>query len=251
MGTFIHLRHGLAARRQYTAILLSAMLAHFLLNACSSSRPPLRAPAPVSSKKSGVYRIAAGDYLTIRLYYHPELNTEAWVRPDGYISLELLGEIRAAGHTPAALDSLLQARYSRKLLQPEVVVMVKSSASQKVYVGGEVQSPQMVPLEGELNVMSAIIHAGGFKSSAKVSEILLLRNHAHSGPATLKINLKAALQGRSPEANILLQPYDVIYVPKTGIAKAGEFVDSHIEGLLPVSTISGFTWLYVLLRQGL
>lgn len=204
---------------------------------------------PAALPEKNDYRIANGDNLVIKLYYHSELNTEVWVRPDGFISLELVGEIKVAGQTPAAVDTLLEARYRRKLVNPEVAVIIKNSAALKVFVGGEVQSPGLVSIDGGLTLMGAIFQAGGFKSSAQLSRVTVLRKDANTEqPLTMTFDVNSALRGERPEANIALRPYDVIYVPKSGIAKANQFMDNFVEGLLPVSTLSGFAWVYALVK---
>lgn len=199
--------------------------------------------------KKNTYRILPGDQLTLKFYYHPELNTEAWVRPDGFISLELIGEVRASGHTPAGLDSLIEYRYERYLKQAEAMVAVKSSVAQKVYVGGEVQRPQMLPLNGELSLLAAIFQAEGFKASANPSKVILLRNDPQRGPLIMRLDIKGALQGKNFEGSLPLQPFDVVYVPKSGIAKVDLFVDQFIENLLPTQTINGFAYIYFLARR--
>ena len=193
--------------------------------------------------------VAPGDNLIIKLYYHPELNTEVWVRPDGFISLELAGEVKVAGQTPAEIDSFLELRYGLKLVNPEVAVIVKNSITLKVFVGGEVQSPGLVSIDGGMTLLGAIFQAGGFKSSAQLSQIVLLRKDDRSNqPLTLTYDVRSALQGKHAQANVALNPYDVIYVPKSGIARANQFMDSFIEGLLPMSTLSGFAWVYALVK---
>lgn len=220
---------------------LAAVLA---LTACSGTRKNASLISATSNAAAQPYRISAGDHLEIKLPYHSELNTEAWVRPDGKITLLTIGEVHVAGLTSAALDSVLLTAYATKLVRAEVNAIVKSSAAQKVYVGGEVQNPRMIAIAGRLTLVAAIFEAGGFKSSARVSEIVVLRNQAQQGHATFKIDLREALNGSSSESNIDLQPYDVIYVPKSGIAKANQFMDDFVEGLLPLSSISGFAWVY-------
>ena len=228
----------------------AAIIALFLFTACASERKMATpfTPVPRTAKKIA-YRILPGDQLALKFYYHPELNTEAWVRPDGFISLELIGEIKASGQTPAGLDSLIESRYERYLKQPETVVAVKSSAAQKVYVGGEVQKPQMLPLTGELSLIAAIFQAEGFKSSANTGKVILLRNDPQRGPLIMRLDVKSALQGKNFEANLPLQPFDIVYVPKSGIAKVDLFVDQFLENLLPTQTINGFAYIYFLARR--
>lgn len=218
-------------------------------SACSSGRKTLAATPPLLAAEKTEYRISPGDNLIIKLYYHPELNAEVWVRPDGFISLELVGEINVADQTPAEVDTILQVNYGRKLINPEVAVVVKNSVTLKVYVGGEVQSPGLVSIDGGLTVLGAIFQAGGFKSSAQLSQIVVLRQDTRANrPMTLSFDLRGALRGEKPEANVALQPFDVIYVPKSGIAKANKFMDEFVEGLLPISTLTGFAWVYALIK---
>lgn len=221
-----------------------------LFSACAGGRqipsPPLAA-MPAMGKTE--YRISPGDNLIVKLYYHPELNTEVWVRPDGFVSLELVGEIDVAGQTPAQIDSVLEKNYAHKLVNPEVAVIVKNSVTLKVFVGGEVQSPGLVSIDGGMTLLGAIFQAGGFKSSAQLSQIVLLRKGDHSNqPVSRTLDVREALQGKHAHANVALHPYDVIYVPKSGIARANQFMDSFIEGLLPMSTLSGFAWVYALVK---
>jgi len=241
--------------RKRLLIFLLAPTLIVLFSACGGGRQmfvPMAIPAAKPEKVE--YRVAPGDNLIIKLYYHPELNTEVWVRPDGCISLELAGELKVAGLTPAVLDTILEVRYSRKLINPEVAVIVKDSATLKVFVGGEVNSPGLVSIDGGMTLMGAIFQAGGFTSSAQTSRITLLRKDARTvtgganRPIAMAFDLRGALRGEMPEANIELMPYDVIYVPKSGIARANKFVDDFIEGILPVSTLSGFAWVYTLVK---
>lgn len=239
-------------RAPYLMLALApAMLA--LLTACGAGRKVTAAPATSTmthARETSVYRISAGDNLIVKLYYHPELNTEVWVRPDGFVSLELAGEIKVAGYSPAQVDSLLEKAYGDKLVNPEVAVIVKNSVNLKVFVGGEVQSPGLVSIDGGLNLLSAVFQAGGFKSSAQLSQIVLLRNDALTHEVkTMTFDLRDALGGKSAQANVALHPSDVIYVPKSGIARANQFMDEFVQGLLPVSTLTGFAWVYSLVNK--
>lgn len=240
--------HSTTRIRRVMMVLAPVLIAFF--SACASGRQTLSSPpAALPATGKTEYRIAPGDNLIIKLYYHPELNTEVWVRPDGFISLELAGEVKVAGQTPAEIDSVLELRYGLKLVNPEVAVIVKNSITLRVFVGGEVQSPGLVSIDGGMTLLGAIFQAGGFKSSAKHSRIVVLRKDVQTGhPLTMNFDLRHAMRGEIPEANIELQPYDVVFVPKSGIAKANKFMDEFVEGLLPVSTLSGFAWVYALVK---
>ncbi|MEK7728260.1 MAG: polysaccharide biosynthesis/export family protein [candidate division KSB1 bacterium] len=239
-------------KRTHRLVLVLAPVLIALCSACSGGRKMSAAPSTstaLPAAETVVYRISPGDNLIVKLYYHPELNTEVWVRPDGFISLELVGEIKVAGQTPAQVDSVLQMIYGHKLVNPEVAVVVKNSVSLKVFVGGEVQAPGLVSIDGGLKLLGAIFQAGGFKSSAQLSQVVLLRKDGPAGqPVSMAFDLRDALHGRQAQANVELHPSDVIYVPKSGIARVNQFMDEFVEGLLPVSTLSGFAWVYTLVK---
>lgn len=190
--------------------------------------------AELSSTKSveaQEYRISAGDKLDIKFFYNPELNVTVVVRPDGRISLQLVDEVAVAGITPAQLDVLLTSKYSRELKRPDVTVIVKSFGVQQVYVGGEVGRQGPVKLVPRMTPLQAIINAGGFKDTAKPEAVMLIRKGLDSQPVPHRINLTLA-SDEPADATFDLQPYDIVYVPKSWIAEADQFVKQYVEGLL-------------------
>lgn len=188
--------------------------------------PALQAHAPSE------YVLRAGDELEIKFFLNPELNERVTIRPDGKLSLQLVEEIDAAGLTPAQLDALLTQRYARELREPEVAVIVRSFASQKVYVGGQVGAPGMLDLTAAMTPLEAVFKAGGFKDEAQPAETLLIRRGPDRQPVVAKIDLATLLANGQGAANLLLRPADIIYVPKSPIAKANQFVRQYIEQLL-------------------
>ena len=188
----------------------------------------------------GTYKLESGDEIEIKVFEIPELADRVRVRPDGKISLLLLDDVQAAGLTPAELDQILTKGYSAFYLNPRVTVIVRAFANQRVYVGGEVNQPGMLQLAGELSLLSAVLEAGGFRPSAKRSSVILLRK-GEGGPQVRRVNLDEMLAKGSPD--IELQPFDVVFVPKTFIARANQFVQQYIRDLLPVATSANFTYI--------
>ena len=94
------------------------------------------------------YRIQAGDLLDIKFFYNPTLNEQVTVRPDGLISLQLIKSTEAAGLTPEQLTDRLKKEYSAQLKEPDIAVIVRSFAAQRVFVDGEVAKPGTGPLDG-------------------------------------------------------------------------------------------------------
>lgn len=214
---------------------LFAILAVAALAACSGRIVENPTPIPQARAASASpYLIEPGDELDVRFFYNPELNEEVQVRPDGNISLPLVGEIQAAGRTPTQLEGNLRDSYSRELRQAAITVMVKGFAGQRVYVDGEVGEPQMVNIAGNLSAMQAIASAGGFKPSARKGEVLVIRRSGGTQPVVIPVNLDAAISGRDTGQDITLQPYDIVYVPRTAIAEVNQFIDQYFRQNIPI-----------------
>jgi len=154
--------------------------------------------------------------------------------------LQLVGEVSADGKTPGELREELLAMYQTHLKEPDVAVIVQSLYRRRVYVGGEVLKPGVVTMPGQLTALDAIMEAGGFRlPTAEVGSVVILRrtNDTQYGYC---VDLKPALKGAEIRP-FYLEPQDIIYVPQTRITEIGQWVDQHINNLLPKT---GFVWLY-------
>src|SRR5262249_19642919 len=146
------------------------------------------------------YKIQAGDELSIGFYLNPEFDSDVTVRPDGKISMRLVGETEARGLTPAQLSAGLNELYSKELLQPGVSVTVKNTPSRVVYVQGQVDHPGAFPLQPRMTVMGALAQAGGVSDSANADQIILIRRDACGQPLGQELNLGKVLKhGRGAE----------------------------------------------------
>ncbi len=183
----------------------------------------------------GDYRIQAGDQIDVKFYFNPDLNEHLVVRPDGMISLQLVPEIKAAGLTPRELTEALKKEYSRELAKPELSVIMRTFTAQRVFVGGEVGKPGDKPLLGSLTVLQAIAMAEGFRDTAKTTEVVLIRRRPDGHPQVIPLNIKAAISGADVGQDLALMPYDVVHVPRSGLAMADLFVDQAIRKMIPVS----------------
>jgi len=200
-------------------------------------------PAMAAPEKPLVYIIQPGDQLDIKFFYNPELNDSVTVRPDGKISLQLVDEVQAAGQTPAQLDDFLTKKYAEELRKPAITVIVKSFASQRVYVGGEVNRQGFVALAPGMSPLQAVIEAGGLKETADPAAVLLIRKVPENQPVPVRMDLKGTLDGTAMGTGIQLQAQDVVYVPKTFIAEANKFVKQYVEDLFLFRGVSlGFSY---------
>jgi len=179
------------------------------------------------------YIIQPGDLLDVKFFYNSDLNEEVTVRPDGRISLQLVGEAIAAGRTPHALTELLKKEYDRELKQPEITVIVRSFGA-RIYVDGEVAKPGELELTGPLTVMQAISRAEGATDEAW-EEALIIRRIQGRQPLVIPVNLNAVLSGEDFSQDIGLVPFDIVYVPRSPIADVNLWVDQYIRQNIPIN----------------
>jgi protein involved in polysaccharide export with SLBB domain len=228
-------------------ICLSFVLASLVLIAApgyagQAAPAPPAPPAPESPAPSTdvVYRLQSGDEIEIKVFEVAELADRVRVRPDGKISVLLLDDVQAAGLTPSDLDDVLTKGYAAYYQNPRVTVIVRGFSNQRVYVGGEVNTPGMLQMSGGMSLVGAVLEAGGFRPTAKRSSVILLRK-GENGPQVRRLNIDEMLENGT--SDVELQPFDVVFVPKTFIAKANLFVQQYIRDLLPVATTANFTYV--------
>jgi protein involved in polysaccharide export with SLBB domain len=208
------------------------LISSCFLFSCAGSSPPITSISPPVPLKSVETILSAGDAVDIQFTFWPEMNDTQTIRPDGKISLPMIDDVYVAGLTPEQLDTLLTERYDSKLKNPDITVIVRSLANQKIYVGGEVESPGLLELQGNLSVLQAVIYAGGFKETAKPEKTIVIRKGMDNHPTPIQLNLQNMLNGEKDVSGFQLQPSDVVYVPKSNIARANKFVNEYIERLL-------------------
>ena len=198
------------------------------------------------------YRIRPGDDLDIKFFYTQELNEAVVVRPDGYITLQLIDEIKVAGMTPQKLDELLTRQYAQHIKDPAVSVIVRSFKGFRAYVGGEVAVPQVVPLEGGMSVIQAIYRVGGTLPTADMSAIVLIRKGKNGEPLPFHLDLSdEAIAAGRPDLQVALTPSDVIYIPRSPIANGNRWVQQYITDLVLFKGIQlGFGVSYVIEHDG-
>lgn len=180
------------------------------------------------------YVISPGDTLDIKFMHSPELNELALpVRPDGKISLQMVPDIQAAGLTPSRLRDLLTEKYSAELKKPEIAVIVRTFADQRIFVDGEVAMPGAIEMRGPTTVMRAISQARGLRETARLGNVIVIRKDFEGKPMAANIDLRKVIDGTDMSQDITLMPYDIVYVPKSHIANWLKFVDEYINRAVP------------------
>jgi polysaccharide export outer membrane protein len=170
-------------------------------------------PAAAAAKAhDNSFVIGNDDVLAIDVWKEPGVSRTIPVRSDGKISLPLVGELQAAGLTPAKLEQDIAARLKNYISEPEVTVIVQQVNSQKFNILGQVVKPGSYVIANSSTVLDAIALAGGFRDFAKKKSIYILRQGA-SGETRLPFNYKEVSQGKNMAQNIKLEPGDTIIVP--------------------------------------
>jgi polysaccharide export outer membrane protein len=176
----------------------------------STSASTAKEPAATSIAKSD-FVIGADDVLAVHVWKEPELSSQQVpVRPDGRISLALVGDVQASGLTVHQLQDVLSKRLQDYVASPVVTVVVKEMHSRSFNILGEVVRPGAYPLDKPTSVVDAIALAGGFREWAKVKSIYVLRRDT-GGARRLSFNYKSAIRGN--QGDFELQPKDTIVVP--------------------------------------
>jgi len=159
------------------------------------------------------YKIGSGDILEIVTWKEPDFSREeVLVRIDGKISFPLLGDVQAAGRTPMEIRKEIESGLGDYVENPIVTVTVKTPASQKFYILGEVKKTGEYPLFKGLTVLQAFAIAGGFTDWASKKEIILLRN-VNGKDKVYNVNYKRIVNDKDFSQNISIKTDDTIIVP--------------------------------------
>jgi polysaccharide export outer membrane protein len=208
------------ARRLHTCV-TGLVLGSLIFTSAVFAQATGTGTAPAAKKaeadRAGVevppeYVIGPEDILGINFWREAEMTGDVTVRPDGRVTLPLLGDIEAAGLSPTQLaDRILQA--AKKLIaDPTVTVVVRTINSRKVYITGQVANPGAYPLTGPRTVMQTIALAGGLTEYADKKNITI--NRTEQGKAVaLKFNYNDVARGKNLSQNIVLKPGDTVVVP--------------------------------------
>lgn len=182
------------------------------------------------------YLLYPGDEIEVATPTATELTRTLRVGPDGRIALPLIGQAMAADRTLSELEYDLSAAYASQLVRPVVEVTLKTAGPMKVWVDGEVRTPGVYDMNGDIDAYQAIIQAGGFLPSARTTEVALIRR----GPGGVRMMRVLDLRQRRGEV-VALRRGDVLYVPRSTLGELANFF-TQVKAALPVGfnyTING------------
>jgi polysaccharide export outer membrane protein len=159
------------------------------------------------------YVIGVQDVLAINVWREPELSRSVPVRPDGKISLPLVGDISVSGLTPRFLQDRLTKELDSYIRKPQVTVIVQEVNSRKFYIMGQVEKPGTYPLTTHVAILDALAMAGGFRDFAKLGQIYLLRLMPDGSRKRIFFDYKAAVNGKDTYRDVEIQTGDTLVVP--------------------------------------
>jgi polysaccharide export outer membrane protein len=175
----------------------------------TSNQPNPPSPQPAADD----YIIGPSDLLAINVWKDAELSRTVPVRPDGKISLPLIGELQVNGLTAPKVQRLVAERLKEYIANPEVSVIVQDVKSRTYVVLGKVAKPGSYGLGKPTTVLEGIAIAGGFLDFAKTSKIYIMRPTGNGSSVTLRFDYKRVIKGLNPEQNVELKSGDTIIVP--------------------------------------
>lgn len=216
----------------------AGLLAMLALAACATNQAVHAPPDAVWATQSPApepYVLQVGDLLTVKFYFNPDLNEDVVIRPDGKISLQLIGDAQAAGRAPESLAAELTQKYTGELATPKVSVIVRHLSAPPIYVGGEVGRQGVVTMTGGLTLFQALQWAGGLLNTAHRKQVILIRRGSDGQPVGYCVDVRPIASGEHPEMDVSLRPYDVVFVPRSKIADVNLFVEQYIRNVLPIT----------------
>ena len=200
------------------------------------AQTPGQASAPPAAPALEEYRLGPGDELSLSFPYNAELNHDGPIGPDGRFTVPVLGSLLLSGDTTTQAS----ARISAALREAGIVADAYPSLTVRrygsnVYVGGQVKSPGVVLLAGGMDALQAIIAAGGLTDSAKTGQVAIIRRTDNSHSRLIYIDIKGYVNGKPGVDTAMLQPRDIVFVPRSRIAEIDLWIDNYINKTLPFS----------------
>lgn len=174
------------------------------------------------------YHIGQGDVIELNFPFTPEFNQTVTVQPDGFVTLQVLGDVKVAGLTTSEVKTRLENQYSVALKNPVITVILKEFEKPSFTASGEVGRPGKYEMKDGLTLSQAVAFAGGFTGDAKHTQVLLFRRSSNEWVEVKELDMKKFLKGTDKQ-DYQVKPGDMIYVPRRKLA-----------GLKPLMPIGAF-----------
>jgi polysaccharide export outer membrane protein len=199
----------------------------------SESSPENKAPTQFADRDPR-YRLELGDEIEIEFRFTPEFNQKLTIQPDGFLSLQDVGDLKAVGMTLAEVRTAIREKYAGVLNEPAITIKLLVFNKPYFVVGGEVTKPGKYDLQGHLTLLDAIAVAGGFGAGAHSSEVLLFRRMSQEMVEVKRVNVQMVMNG-DPGEDVTLRPGDSVFVPRSKLGKLDRFMSmAHLGMYFPI-----------------
>jgi polysaccharide export outer membrane protein len=185
----------------------------------------VQTPPRLTTVTADRYRLQPGDVFEVQFRYSPEFNQTVTVQPDGYITLEIGGDLKVAGFTIEQIRTAILRQARTRLQDPVATIVLKEFQRPYFVVAGEVNQPGKIEMRERVTAIQAIMLAGGMKETAKSSQVVVFRQINSSDMAEVKLlNLKSIRRTSDLENDLTLQAGDMVFVPRDKISKIERFM---------------------------
>ena len=216
----------------------TTMLIGISVAACAQRPPPVAAATVATPSFLGEYILQPGDRIGIRPVLDAAYGVVAVLPPDGRIDVPgVSGRVQAAGRTVPELSDLLEARFAAAnvLVHPLFTINLLDIAQKQIFVGGEVRRPGPVSVRGAVrSLLQVIVARGGPLPTANLAEVAVIRVTPNGHLSLMAFDLSAAMNGTDLAQNAIVQPTDIVVVPRTRVAQLDVWVDQYIRRASPV-----------------
>ena len=170
------------------------------------------------------YRLQPGDVFEVQFRYSPEFNQTVTVQPDGYVSLEVGGDLKVAGLTIEQAHAAILKKASSRLQDPVATIVLKEFQKPYFVIAGEVSLPGKIEMRERVTALQAIMLAGGMKETARSSQVVVFRRINTDTAEVKLLNLKSVRRTADLENDLTLQPGDMVFVPRDKISRIERFM---------------------------
>lgn len=183
------------------------------------------------SERDQRYHLQPEDKVEVQYRYTPEYNAGVSVQPDGFVSLPYIGEVKLAGLTLGEAREAIRSKACERLHDPDVVVLLKDYVKPFFVMAGEVTRPGRIDLRGDVGLVEAIALGGGFKDSAKQTQVILLRKSEGDLAQVRVIDLRKLMSAKGVGEDIRIHPGDMVVVPRNFFSRLAPYMRLTESGL--------------------
>ncbi len=185
---------------------------------------PADGPPQLKVHEEERYRLVPGDVIDISYRYTPEFNQSVMIQPDGFVGLQIVGDIKIGGLTLEAARKKIAEKASVRLKDPEINLLLKEFQKPYFVVSGEVATGGKFEMRENVTALQAVMIAGGFKDSAKTSQIVVFRKLNEETAEVRTINLRSIQKTSDLENDLTLRSGDIVFVPRNTFSKIERFM---------------------------